>query len=112
LVSLDGEFELSFFKENGFSRRKCQVCGVHYWTQNAESKNCGDAPCQEYTFIGDSPSKRSYSLPQFIELFLKFFEKNNHTIISPYPVIARWRDDVYLVEIGRASCRERVYENV
>jgi alanyl-tRNA synthetase len=97
LVSLDGEFELSFFKENGFNRRKCQVCGVHYWTQNTESKNCGDAPCQEYTFIGDSPSKRSYSLPQFRELFLNFFEKNNHTIISPYPVIARWRDDVYLV---------------
>jgi alanyl-tRNA synthetase len=30
-------------------------------------------------------------------IFLKYFEKNDHTIIKPYPVIARWRDDVYLV---------------
>jgi alanyl-tRNA synthetase len=31
------------------------------------------------------------------ELFLSFFEKNGHTRISPYPVVARWRDDVFLV---------------
>ncbi len=31
------------------------------------------------------------------ELFLSFFEKNGHKRIKPYPVVARWRDDVYLV---------------
>jgi len=97
LPSLDGEFQLSFFRENGFSRRKCEICGVHYWTQNAKSSNCGDSPCQQYLFIGNSPAKRSYTLAQLRELFLRYFEKNNHTIINPYPVIARWRDDVYLV---------------
>lgn len=97
MVSLDGEFEFPFFKENGFIRKKCEICGVHYWTQNPDRKNCGDFPCQGYTFIGNPPSIRGYSLSQFRELFLKYFEKNEHTIISPYPVIARWRDDVYLV---------------
>jgi len=31
------------------------------------------------------------------ELFLSFFEKNGHTRIRPYPIVARWRDDVFLV---------------
>jgi len=30
------------------------------------------------------------------EVFLSFFEKNGHTRIKPYPVVARWRDDIYL----------------
>jgi alanyl-tRNA synthetase len=29
------------------------------------------------------------------EAFLSFFEKNNHRRINPYPVVARWRDDLY-----------------
>lgn len=97
MVSLDSEFEIPFFKENGFARRKCNICGSNYWTQNLETKNCGDSPCREYTFIGNPPSRSRHTLSEFRELFLKYFEKNGHTIISPYPVIARWRDDVYLV---------------
>jgi len=30
------------------------------------------------------------------EKFLSFFEKNGHTRIERYPVVARWRDDIYL----------------
>jgi alanyl-tRNA synthetase len=30
------------------------------------------------------------------EAFLSFFEKNGHGRIKPYPVVARWRDDIYL----------------
>jgi alanyl-tRNA synthetase len=30
------------------------------------------------------------------EKFLSFFEKHNHTRINPYPVVARWRSDIYL----------------
>jgi len=29
------------------------------------------------------------------EAFLSFFEKHEHTRIKPYPVVARWRDDLY-----------------
>jgi alanyl-tRNA synthetase len=29
--------------------------------------------------------------------FLEFFAANGHTKIRPYPIVARWRDDVYLV---------------
>jgi alanyl-tRNA synthetase len=30
------------------------------------------------------------------ETFLSFFEKHGHTRIKPYPVVARWRSDIYL----------------
>ncbi|MBS7623689.1 alanine--tRNA ligase, partial [Candidatus Bathyarchaeota archaeon] len=97
MPSPDSEFQLPFFKENGFSRRRCVVCGANYWTQNESSSNCGDSPCGRYMFIGNPPTRREYSLAQLRELFLRYFEKNGHRIVDPYPVVARWRDDVYLV---------------
>ena len=93
----EDEFAVPFFKENGFLRKKCEICGTYYWTQAADSKNCGDAPCQEYTFIGNPPTRGTYDLRAMRKLFLSFFERNGHKIIDPYPVIARWRNDVYFV---------------
>jgi len=92
----DDEFDLPFFRENGFTRRKCVSCGSYFWAQDPDKKDCGDAPCQEYTFIGNSPARRSYTLSEMRHQFLSFFEKNGHSIIKPYPVVARWRNDVYL----------------
>lgn len=91
------EFNIPFFLENDFIRKKCNVCNSYYWTQNQDSTNCSDSPCQEYTFIGKPPTKRSYDIDGMRDLFLTFFERNDHKIIDPYPIVARWRDDVYLV---------------
>ena len=91
------EFAVSFFKENGFVRKKCLSCGSHFWTQKADQTLCGDSPCVEYSFIGKSPAKRAYSVHEMRELFLSFFEKNGHKRIRPYPIVARWRNDVFLV---------------
>lgn len=91
------EFAVPFFKENGFVRKKCASCGSHFWTQNTNETYCGDSPCVRYSFIGKSPASRSYSVHDMRELFLSFFEKNGHKRISPYPVVARWRNDVFLV---------------
>ncbi len=88
------EFRLPFFQENGFVRKLCPSCGFHYWTQNPEAETCGDAPCVEYTFIGDSPVNREYSVAEMREKFLSFFEERGHKRISPYPIVARWRDDL------------------
>jgi alanyl-tRNA synthetase len=30
------------------------------------------------------------------KVFLRFFEEHDHTIIKRYPVVARWRDDIFL----------------
>jgi alanyl-tRNA synthetase len=91
------EFAVPFFKENGFIRKKCVRCGSHFWTQQPDQSLCGDSPCVEYSFINKSPAKRAYSVHDMRELFLSFFEKNGHTRIRPYPIVARWRNDVFLV---------------
>jgi alanyl-tRNA synthetase len=93
----EDEFAVPFFKENGFLRKKCGTCGSYYWSQLPDSRCCGDAPCQDYTFIGNSPTRGNYDLSSTRSLFQSFFEKNGHRIIDPYPIIARWRGDVYFV---------------
>jgi len=90
------EYELSYFRENGFIRKRCPTCGGHFWTRNEEQETCGDAPCDEYTFICDPIFSKEYNLTDMREAFLSFFEANKHTRIDRYPVIARWRDDIYL----------------
>ena len=88
------EFRLPFFHENGFVRKLCPSCGNYYWTLDSDAENCGDAPCIDYSFIGRSPVKRRYTFPEMREKFLSFFEERGHKRIAPYPVVARWRDDL------------------
>ena len=93
------EYSLPFFKEAGFVRKLCPKCGEYYWTQNADQQTCGEADsqgCAYYTFIGNPPTRKSYSLHDMREAFLSYFEKHGHTRIRPYPVVARWREDIYL----------------
>jgi alanyl-tRNA synthetase len=91
------EFAVPFFKENGFVRKQCECCKGYFWTQRSDERFCGDSPCVQYSFIGKPPAKKPYSIHEMRELFLSFFEKNGHTRIKPYPIVARWRDDVFLV---------------
>lgn len=93
---LEDEYKLDFFSDNGFIRKQCQKCGDFFWTRDHERKTCGDAPCDPYTFIGDPVFKKQYDLAEMREYFLNFFEERDHTRIGRYPVIARWRDDIYL----------------
>jgi alanyl-tRNA synthetase len=85
---------LPFFKENGFIRKQCPGCGLFYWTQDEKSNNCGDAPCTDYDFIGNSPVDKKYSITDMREKFLSYFERYDHKRLAPYPVVARWRDDL------------------
>jgi alanyl-tRNA synthetase len=92
---LEEEYELDYFRSNGFLRKTCRSCGAAFWTQDPDRELCGDAPCEPYQFIGE-PIFKPHSLDQMREAFLSFFEGNNHTRIDRYPVAARWRDDIYL----------------
>lgn len=82
----------------GYTRRQCPLCKSHFWTRREDQIYCGDQPCVPYGFIGNPPTKTPVdSLAELREKFLKFFERHGHTRIKRYPVVARWRDDVYLV---------------
>jgi alanyl-tRNA synthetase len=92
----EDEYRLDFFADGGFERRKCPSCGKFFWTRDAARKTCGDPPCDPYTFIGAPVFKREHSLDEMREHYLSYFEARGHTRISRYPVVARWRDDIYL----------------
>lgn len=95
----ESEYHVPFFDEVGYVRKSCPICGGYFWTQNPDMKVCGEATpegCVKQTFIGNSPTRKKYSLRGMREAFLGFFEQNGHERIKPYPVVARWRDDLYL----------------
>ncbi|MFQ6054955.1 MAG: alanine--tRNA ligase, partial [Methanosarcinales archaeon] len=93
---LEEEYKIDYFLENGFTRKKCLKCGKHFWTRDSNKETCGDAPCNPYTFIGNPVFEKEYNLDTMREEFLSFFESKGHTRIERYPVIARWREDIYL----------------
>lgn len=89
------EYQLEYFKDQGFTRKICKSCGSPFWTRDSTRESCGDAACEPYTFIGN-PVFTCHSVDEMREAYLSFFEKNGHTRIERYPVAARWRDDIYL----------------
>ena len=93
------DYTLPFFKQEGFIRKQCPKCEEYFWTQNADQETCGESGSDEcgcYTFLGNPATAKKYSLSEMREAFLSFFEKNGHTRVKPYPVVARWRKDIYL----------------
>ena len=90
------EYQLDYFKDNGFVRKQCPKCGKNFWTRDSETEFCGDPPCVSYSFIGKPVFKKEYDISSMREAYLSFFEKEGHTRVNRYPVIARWRDDIYL----------------
>ena len=96
IVMLEDEYQLEFFKNNGFVRKQCQTCGKFFWTRDLDRNTCGDAPCDPYSFIGSPVFSREFDISQMREYYLSFFEARGHTRIDRYPVVARWRDDLYL----------------
>ncbi|MFA7694094.1 MAG: alanine--tRNA ligase [Methanoregula sp.] len=89
------EYQLEYFRNQGFTRKICKSCGSAFWTRDSSRDNCGDAACEPYTFIGN-PVFTPHTVDEMREAYLSFFEKNGHTRIERYPVVARWRDDIYL----------------
>lgn len=85
---------LKYLEEN-FQARYCKSCGSKFWTRDAQD-TCGDAPCAPYSFI-NAPVLNRRDLNSMREAYLAFFERHGHTRIAPYPVTARWREDVLLV---------------
>ncbi|HOK58893.1 MAG TPA: alanine--tRNA ligase [Methanothrix sp.] len=91
----EDEYQLEFFRREGFVCKVCESCGGRFWTRDASRRTCGDPPCDPYSFIG-SPVFREMELDSMREHYLSFFEAHGHTRVPRYPVVARWRDDIYL----------------
>jgi len=46
------------------------------------------------------------------EAFLSFFEKHGHARVKPYPVVARWRSDIYLTHASIIDFQPYVTEGI
>ena len=98
--------QLDFFKKEGFIRRKCKKCGAYFWSKS-DRETCNEYPCNDYSFIGN-PIGKKMNLHEMREAFLSFFEKHDHKRIKRYPVVARWRDDIYLTIASIADFQPHV----
>ncbi len=92
-----GEYDLDFFHRNGFARRACPACGAAFWTLGSHTR-CQESPCSPYGFLGRPGFGRPHRLSEMRERFLAFFERHGHERVRRYPVIARWRADVFFVQ--------------
>lgn len=109
------EYSVPFFKENGYVRKLCPKCKEYFWTQNPDQETCMEATpegCAFYGFINNPPTKRSYDLREMREAFLSFFEKRGHKRVKPYPVVARWRGDIYLTHASIIDFQPYVTEGI
>jgi alanyl-tRNA synthetase len=108
-------YQLPFFKQEGFIRKNCPKCGEWFWTKNQQQETCnesGSDECGCYNFLGNPATKKKFTLPEMREAFLGFFEKNGHTRVKPYPVVARWRKDIYLTHASIIDFQPYVTEGI
>lgn len=87
-------YEVEIFKELGYERKKCS-CGTYYWTINQDTCGDPDAHDVDYSFFKKTKPDERLTLEQMWKKFADFFKKNGHHEIGRYPVVSRWRPDLY-----------------
>ncbi len=108
----DKYYKVSLFDEKGFKRQNCKLCGKFFWSINDK------AACPEhenYSFIGDPPTSKRLNFVNTWKELSSFFRKNDHELIQRYPVVCRWREDLYftiasIVDFQRVMNGKIVFE--
>jgi len=111
----DKYYKVKLFQEQGFVRKSCSKCGRFFWTLDADRTLCPDDGTDTYSFIGEPPTSKRFDYTQSWKQVEEFFVKNNHTSVSRYPVVCRWRDDLYftiasIVDFQRIMGSKVVFE--
>ena len=111
----DKYYNVKLFQEQGFVRKSCSKCGRFFWTLDANRTLCPDDGTDTYSFIGEPPTSKRFDYTQAWKQVEEFFVKNNHTSVSRYPVVCRWRDDLYftiasIVDFQRIMGSKVVFE--
>ena len=111
----DRYYKVKLFEEQGFSRKSCTKCGRFFWTLDSGRDLCPDDADDTYSFIGEPPTSKRFDYTQAWKQVESFFVKNGHTSVSRYPVVCRWRDDLYftiasIVDFQRIMGSKVVFE--
>jgi len=108
-------YKVKLFDNEGFERKSCATCKRFYWTVDENRVNCPDHSDDTYSFIGNPPTKKRFDYTQAWKEVESFFVKNGHTSVNRYPVVCRWRDDLYftiasIVDFQRVMGSKVVFE--
>ncbi len=108
----DKYYKVSLFDEKGFKRQSCKLCGKFFWAIN-HRESCPEH--DNYSFIGDPPTSKRLDFVNTWKELSSFFRKNDHEIIQRYPVVCRWREDLYytiasIVDFQRVMNGKIVFE--
>ncbi len=88
-------YEVDLFASEGFVRKQCSKCNKFFWTQQQDREICPEPPCEYYSFLGNPPTNRKFDYIESWRQVESFFVKNGHTSINRYPVVCRWRPDLF-----------------
>ena len=88
-------YNVKLFESQGFERKSCSKCKRFFWTLDENRLNCPDHSDDTYSFIGNPPTKNRFDYTEAWKQVESFFVKNGHKSINRYPVVCRWRDDLY-----------------
>lgn len=108
-------YKIRLFQEQGFTRKSCSVCKRFFWTLDSVRHACPDHSDDTYSFIGNPPTSKRFDYTEAWKQVESFFVKNGHASISRYPVVCRWRDDLYftiasIVDFQRVMGSKVVFE--
>ena len=111
----DKYYRVRLFDELGFVRKKCPKCGSFFWTLDQNRVLCGDPTCQPYEFLGNPATAKAFDYITGWKTIERFFKKNGHESIPRYPVVCRWRPDLYftiasIVDFQRIESGKVVFE--
>ncbi len=111
----DRYYKIKLFQEQGFTRESCSVCKRFFWTLDSGRTACPDHSDDTYSFIGNPPTSKRFDYTEAWKQVESFFVKNGHASISRYPVVCRWRDDLYftiasIVDFQRVMGSKVVFE--
>lgn len=85
-------YKVELFDRLGFERSKCTHCGGHFWAL-VRRERCPN--CESYGFIGNPPTSKRLDYVNAWKAVEKFFTKHGHTSVKRYPVVCRWREDLF-----------------
>jgi alanyl-tRNA synthetase len=109
----DRYYKVSLFDKEGFIRKKCSMCEKFFWTLDTSRYFCPDH--ENYSFIGKPPTNKHLDYVKAWKETEKFFRAQNHEIVRRYPVVCRWREDLYftiasIVNFQRVVGNQVVFE--
>ena len=105
-------YQVELFKREGFVRKKCKKTGRYFWTLDVEREICPD---QQHGPIGKPSTHGELDYVDSWREVEDFFVEEGHASVPRYPVVARWRPDLYftvasIIDFQRVEGGKIVFE--